>query len=241
MLIDRFNKIFIITALSLLVIASLGQQALGQYGGAPVQSSANNYTVEIYSDKESYNLGESITFSGSVNKYDEGRNLRISIFDSSNNFIVTQKTPVNTDGTFLHSVILNEKFFDGKFIVKAQYGSSKATVEKMSFVINSNGAISMEQKLPSSAKIPDWIKSNAGWWADGLIDDNSFVQGIQFLIKEGLMKIPVTEQGSVSQDNKIPDWIKSNAGWWADGLIDDNSFVQGIQFLIKEGLMKISN
>ena len=226
--------------MSLFIVSSLGSQAFG-YGAPPAQSSANNYTVEIYSENESYNLGDTITFSGSVNKYDEGRNLRISIFDSSNNFILTQKTPVNTDGTFLHSIILNEKFSDGKFIVKAQYGSSKATVEKMSFVINSNGAISMEQKLPSSAKIPDWIKSNAGWWADGLIDDNSFVQGIQFLIKEGLMKIPATEQGSVSQDNKIPDWIKSNAGWWADGLIDDNSFVQGIQFLIKEGLMKISN
>ena len=61
------------------------------------------------------------------------------------------------------------------------------------------------------------------------------------MIKEGLMKIPATIQGSVSQDNQIPDWIKSNAGWWANGLIDDNSFVQGIQFLIKEGLMKISN
>jgi len=226
--------------MSLFVVASSGSQAFG-YGAPPAQSSANNYTVEIYSENESYNLGDTITFSGSVNKYDEGRNLRISIFDSSNNFILTQKTPVNTDGTFLHSIILNEKFSDGEFIVKAQYGSSKATVEKMSFVINSNGAISMEQKLPSSAKIPDWIKSNAGWWADGLIDDNSFVQGIQFLIKEGLMKIPATEQGSVSQDNKIPDWIKSNAGWWADGSIDDNSFVQGIQFLIKEGLMKISN
>jgi hypothetical protein len=174
--------------MSLFIVSSLGSQAFG-YGAPPAQSSANNYTVEIYSENESYNLGDTITFSGSVNKYDEDRNLRISIFDSSNNFILTQKTPVNTDGTFLHSIILNEKFSDGEFIVKAQYGSSKATVEKMSFVINSNGAISMEQKLPSSAKIPDWIKSNAGWWADGSIDDNSFVQGIQFLIKEGLMKI----------------------------------------------------
>ncbi len=226
--------------MSLFVVSSLGSQALG-YGGPPEQSSANNYTVEIYSENESYNLGDTITFSGSVNKYDEDRNLRISIFDSSNNFIVTQKTSVNIDGTFLHSVILNEKFSDGEFVVKAQYGSSKATVEKMSFVINSNGATSMEQKLSTDAEIPDWIKSNAGWWADGQIDDNSFVQGIQFLIKEGLMKIPATEQGSVSQDNQIPDWIKSNAGWWADGQIDDNSFVQGIQFLIKEGLMKISN
>jgi len=38
-------------------------------------------------------------------------------------------------------------------------------------------------------KIPTWIKNNAGWWADDSIDDNSFVQGIQYLIKEGIMKI----------------------------------------------------
>jgi len=38
-------------------------------------------------------------------------------------------------------------------------------------------------------KIPEWIKNNAGWWAEGAIDDDSFVQGIQFLIKEGIMSI----------------------------------------------------
>jgi hypothetical protein len=38
--------------------------------------------------------------------------------------------------------------------------------------------------------IPSWIKNNAGWWADGSIDDDSFVQGMQFLIKEGIMSIP---------------------------------------------------
>jgi len=173
--------------MSLFLVASSGSQALG-YGAPPVQSSANNYTVEINSDQESYNLGETITFSGSVNKYDEDRNLRISIFDSSNNYILSQKTPVNTDGTFSHSIILNEKFSDGQFIVKAQYGNSKATVEKMAFVINPNDITSTEQEL-SSAKIPDWVKNNAGWWAAGQIDDNSFVQGIQFLIKEGLMRI----------------------------------------------------
>jgi hypothetical protein len=37
-------------------------------------------------------------------------------------------------------------------------------------------------------KIPSWIKNNAGWWADGLIDDSSFVEGMQFLIQEGLIK-----------------------------------------------------
>ena len=42
---------------------------------------------------------------------------------------------------------------------------------------------------PGSNEIPTWIKNNAGWWADGSIDDDSFIQGIQFLIKEGIMKI----------------------------------------------------
>ena len=93
----------------------------------------------------------------------------------------------------------------------------------------------------SSQTIPTWIKNNAGWWADGQIDDDSFVQGIQFLIKEGIMQIPPTSQGSANGSNEIPTWIKNNAGWWADGQIDDDSFVQGIQFLIKEGIMSVSS
>ena len=86
--------------------------------------------------------------------------------------------------------------------------------------------------------IPDWIKNNAGWWADGSIDDDSFIQGIQFLIKDDILKIPPTTQGSTS-GSEIPDWIKNNAGWWADGSIDDDSFIQGIQFLIKNGILNI--
>ncbi len=244
----KLNKIFIITAMSFLVL-SLGPSAMG-YGGPPAQSSAGNYTVEIYLDKESYALGESVTFSGTVNKYDEGRDLRISIFDSKSGYIMSQKTPVNDDATFSHTLILDDEFEEGKYTAKAQYGSSKATVEIITFEISSETQTqidppSMELSAgpadTAAQKIPDWVKNNAGWWAAGDIDDNSFVQGIQFMIKEGLMKIPATEQGEGSQDNKIPDWVKNNAGWWAAGDIDDNSFVQGIQFMIKEGLMKISS
>jgi len=89
-------------------------------------------------------------------------------------------------------------------------------------------------------KIPSWIKNNAKWWSDGQIDDNSFVQGIQYMINQGIMKIPTTSQGSGSGSNEIPSWIKNNAGWWSDGQIDDKSFVQGIQWLIEQGIMRIS-
>jgi len=88
-------------------------------------------------------------------------------------------------------------------------------------------------------KIPEWIKNNAGWWSSGQIDDNSFVQGIQFLIKEGIMTIPGTQSGN-GGTQEIPDWIKNNAGWWAEGLISDKDFVSGIQWLIENGIMKVS-
>ena len=91
----------------------------------------------------------------------------------------------------------------------------------------------------AETSIPDWIKNNAGWWADGQIDDSSFVSGIQWLISNDVMVIPPTEQGAGS-DDVIPSWIKNNAGWWADGQIDDSSFVSGLQWLISNGIMKIS-
>ena len=87
--------------------------------------------------------------------------------------------------------------------------------------------------------IPDWIKNNAGWWADGQIDDDAFINGIQFLIKEKILQISHTEQAFVSEDNVIPDWIKNNAGWWADGQIDDDAFINGIKYLVEHGLITI--
>jgi len=41
----------------------------------------------------------------------------------------------------------------------------------------------------AQTSIPGWIKNNAGWWADGQIDDSSFVSGLQWLISNGIMTI----------------------------------------------------
>jgi hypothetical protein len=108
------------------------------------------------------------------------------------------------------------------------------------FEIGKSGESSMSAPAQTTqTSIPSWIKNNAGWWADGQIDDGSFVSGIQWLITNGIMSIPPTEQGAGS-DNVIPSWIKNNAGWWADGQIDDGSFVSGLQWLISNGIMTIS-
>jgi len=179
----KLNKIFIISIIALFVVTS-GQIAFG-YGGPPAQSSSNNYTVEIYADEESYMLGDTITFTGNVNKYDEDRKLRITIFDSTDRYLVTQKTSVNSDGTFSHSIELNKKFSDGKFIVKAQYGNSNTTVKITSFVISSNNDATISQ----DNGIPSWLKTTVGYWADGVSSDGEFINTIKFLIENGLMTI----------------------------------------------------
>mgnify|MGYP006992516913 FL=1 len=86
--------------------------------------------------------------------------------------------------------------------------------------------------------IPDWVKNNAGWWADGTISESEFIQGIQFLIKDGVIVIPTTTV-SEEKSQSVPDWVKNNAGWWADGTITDKEFVQAIQHLIKTGVISI--
>ncbi len=89
--------------------------------------------------------------------------------------------------------------------------------------------------------IPGWIKNNAGWWADGQIDDDAFVSGIQFLIKEKILQISHSKYDSISETEiPIPGWIKNNAGWWADGQIDDDAFVSGIKYLVENGIVRIS-
>lgn len=94
------------------------------------------------------------------------------------------------------------------------------------------------QSTSQQTEIPSWIKSNANWWADGMIEDNDFVLGIQHLINVEIIKVPQTTQGT-QNTQQIPHWIKSNAKWWAAGLISDLDFVQGIQYLIRNGIMQI--
>ena len=85
--------------------------------------------------------------------------------------------------------------------------------------------------------IPKWVKNNAGWWRDGHIDNSTFVNGIQYLIKEGIMQIPPTTQGSGGSE--IPTWVKNNAGWWADSRISDDDFIYGINYLVNQGIIII--
>lgn len=94
-------------------------------------------------------------------------------------------------------------------------------------------------ELVTKTSIPSTVKNTAKWWAEGSIQDSDFIQGIQYLIQQGIMKIPPTTSNSSSSQH-VPVWVKNNAGWWAQGQISDDEFVKGIEYLIQSGIIQIS-
>ncbi len=170
-----------------------------------------------------------------------------SIQDSSGNVLVTNigDDPLKV-GIFSTEGIDVQNF---KFPAEGSYKISLGILthgldEEMTFHTTVPGSATItigksgQNSPPPEYEIPSWIKKNAGWWADGTITNNDFVQGIQYLIKQGIIKVPPTQSGSGSTQ-VIPSWIKKNAGWWADGTIGDSDFVQGIQYLIKQGIIEV--
>jgi secreted PhoX family phosphatase len=90
----------------------------------------------------------------------------------------------------------------------------------------------------TGTQIPSWVKNDAKWWSEDTISDQTFVSGIQYMIKEGIIVVPSTNS-STSQSQQIPSWIKNSAGWWASGQISDDNFVNGIQYLISNGIINV--
>ena len=88
-------------------------------------------------------------------------------------------------------------------------------------------------------EIPYWIKTNAGWWASDKISDNDFIAGIQYLVKNKIIRLD-SETVEKNSSNIIPAWIKNNAKWWSAGKISDESFLNGIKYLITNGMINVS-
>jgi len=93
--------------------------------------------------------------------------------------------------------------------------------------------------IRGESTIPDWVKNTAGWWASEQIDDSAFLQGIQYLIKEGIIVVEIPTEIDSEDMEEVPGWVKNTVGWWAEDKIHDTTFVSGIQYLISKGIMVV--
>ena len=115
----------------------------------------------------------------------------------------------------------------------------------LSFSLIASGIL-VPNSSAQDVQIPDWIKNVAGWWASGVISENEFVTGIEYLINNNIILldfVPCNDeiQSQYGDAKSVPDWIKNNANWWSENLIDDTDFINGLQYLIEYKIIKIDN
>ena len=58
----------------------------------------------------------------------------------------------------------------------------------ISFTLQDKSDQTIKQKL-----VPTWVKNTAGWWASDTISDVEFINALQFLIKEKIIKVEQKE------------------------------------------------
>ena len=47
----------------------------------------------------------------------------------------------------------------------------------------------IEEAVGAPAPIPKWIKNNANWWEQGLITEDEFIKGIEYLVENRILKV----------------------------------------------------
>ena len=115
----------------------------------------------------------------------------------------------------------------------------------LSFSLIGSGIL-VPNSSAQDAQIPNWIKNVAGWWASGVISENEFLTGIEYLINNNIIlldSVPCNDkiQSQYGDTKSVPDWIKNNAIWWSENLIGDIDFINGLQYLIEYKIIKIDN
>ncbi len=81
-------------------------------------------------------------------------------------------------------------------------------------------------------QIPQWVRNNVKGYAEGQLDDEKFLVGIEYLIDNGFLIISELPQQTINRETEIPDWIKNNALWWSENQISDDEFINAMKFLI---------
>jgi len=115
----------------------------------------------------------------------------------------------------------------------------------LSFSLIGSGIL-VPNSSAQDAQIPGWVKNVAGWWGSGIVSENEFVSGIEYLINNNIILldfVPCNDkiQSQYGDTKSVPDWIKNNASWWSENLIGDTDFINGLQYLIEYKIIKIDN
>jgi hypothetical protein len=145
-----------------------------------------------------------------------------------------------SNGNFQIPLTFDNQSQKGEYSIELVYQDRTVSYQSVKYWVEDEFSIKPIQNSEIKSKtIPLWVKNNAKWWSDGLVDDKSFVNGIKYLVENKIILIPNLSVKTQTASNEIPVWIKNNAKWWANGEISEGEFLKGIEFLVHQGIIGV--
>lgn len=184
-------------------------------------------SINIYPEKKVYSYGDTLTFTIEVSEI-TGELVILHIIDESGERSSAIPIPITDLKTVVPSPYPFEAtvYPQGKYTLQIEYSGTSDSVE---FELNDSGNI----------VIPLWIREISKYWYNDVISDQEFADGIEFLIKEGIIIVSHTENQTPTNEVTIPNWIKKSTGWWIDGIISDREYAAALEYLIKAGIIVV--
>jgi hypothetical protein len=133
-------------------------------------------------------------------------------------------------GEFYGTYPITTKSEPGKYKINVKFGERE-------FVI---GYFLLLEK---DSSVPDWIKNNAKWWADGNISDKNFLDGIKFLIENGVIQTSDDLEVLVESIDDISKTLPINefSNIWDAHLVNGDYENRTVLEFWKDGLLGVSS
>jgi hypothetical protein len=143
---------------------------------------ADKFTITVWSDTSPDGLEIQVIENGVYSGIFKGT---VYIADSGE---TAKNRLVSNPGDVLYAKYVDFTLPDGNTSEIVSAAVVKISGQNMDDLLNTLDP-SLRPMTSVQNEIPAWVKSNAGWWADGTISDGEFVNGIQHLVKSGLVSV----------------------------------------------------
>ncbi len=170
--------------------------------------------ITVTTDKPVYDHNSQIMITGHVANPYPGQLVAMKITSPSGNVTLTTQLTLDNNGDFIAKISTAGKlwFENGQYTITVQQGANQAIANSAVFQLtgtqtgnsstthsnnsylacpdcNSTNGIPSTTNPTITPKIPNWVKAVFGFYAQGNLSDDDLINALQFLIKQGIIKV----------------------------------------------------
>ena len=97
----------------------------------------------------------------------------------------------------------------------------------------------LPNKIKNNGEVPIWVKSVVSLWGIEKIADKDFLNMLEYLIKNDIIKIPKENLFENTKELKMLSWVRGNLNIWSQGEVPNSEFFKNMNWLIENKFIKL--